>query len=80
MGIKNPNIFPAAASPALLIRRYQSTHDEAEKQKILQDLELPAKKLVKQKQLHLEQYPNLAYSCQAQIDAELQEAIKIMIF
>ncbi len=76
MGIKNPNIFPAAASPALLIRRYQSTHDEAEKQKILQDLELPAKKLVKQKQLHLEQYPNLAYSCQAQIDAELQEAIK----
>lgn len=76
MGIENPNIFPAAAYPALLIRRYQSTHDEAEKQKILQELELPAKKLVEQKQLHLEQYPNLAYSCQAQIYAELQEAIK----
>lgn len=76
MGIKNPNIFPAAAKPALLIRRYQSTHDEAEKQKTLQKLEPLAKKLVEQKQLHLEQYPNLAYSCQAKIDAELQEAIK----
>ena len=76
MGIKNPNIFPAAAYPALLIRRYQSTHDEGEKQKILRELEPLAEKLVEQKQLHLEQYPNLAYSCQAQIDAELQEAIK----
>ncbi|MBS5118082.1 MAG: dynamin family protein [Clostridium sp.] len=76
MGIKNPNIFPAAAYPALLIRRYQSTHDEGEKQKILRELKPLAEKLVEQKQLHLEQYPNLAYSCQAQIDAELQEAIK----
>lgn len=76
MGIKNPNIFPAAAYPALLIRRYQSTHDEGEKQKILRELKPLAEKLVEQKQLHLEQYPNLAYSCQAQIDAELQKAIK----
>lgn len=75
MGIKNPNIFPAAAEPALLIRRYQSTHDEAERQKILRKLELLVKDLIEQKQLHLEKYPNLARSCQEQIDAELQEAI-----
>lgn len=75
MGIKNPNIFPAAAKPALLSRSYQSTHDEAERQEILRELKPLAEKLIEQKQLHLEQYPNLARSCQEQIDAELQEAI-----
>lgn len=76
MGIKNPNIFPAAAEPALLIRRYQSTNDEAERQKIWNKMKQSVKNLNEQEQLHLEQYPNRAYSCQAQIDAELQEAIK----
>lgn len=76
MGIDNPNIFPAAAHPALLTRRYQSTQDEAEKQKILRELEPIAQKLIDQEQLHLEKYPALVYSCQTQIDAELQEAIE----
>lgn len=76
MGIDNPNIFPAAAHPALLIRRYQSTQDEAERQKILRELEPIAQKLIDQEQLHLERYPALVYSCQTQIDAELQEAIE----
>lgn len=76
MGIENPNIFPAAAEPALLIRRYQSTFDEAEKQKIYKKLESIAQKMIDQEQLHLEKYPNLAASCRTQIDAELQEAIE----
>lgn len=76
MGIENPNIFPAAALPALLIRRYQSTFDEAEKQKIYNELKPIAEKLIAQEQLHLEKYPKLVSSCQAQIDAELQTAIE----
>lgn len=76
MGIENPNIFPAAALPALLIRRYQSTFDENERQKILTELTPIANKLINQEQLHLEQYPKLASSCQTKIDTELQTAIE----
>ena len=57
MGIEDPNIFPAAALPALLIRRYQSTFDEDEKQKIFNELKPIAKKMIAQEQLHLEKYP-----------------------
>jgi len=35
-----------------------------------------AKKLIKQKQLHLEQYPRLSRSCQMTIDKELEKAIE----
>ena len=35
-----------------------------------------AKKLIKQKQLHLEQYPRLSRSCQMTIDKELDKAIE----
>lgn len=76
MGIENPNVFPAAAYPALLIRRYQNTFDGAEKQKILKELEPIAQKLVDQQQLHLETYPKLVRSCQVQIDSELQTAVE----
>ena len=76
MGIESPNIFPAAAEPALLIRRFQRTFDESERQKILDKLKLVAKKMVDQKQLHLEQYPMLAKSSQMLIDAELKKAIE----
>ena len=75
MGIENPNVFPAAAQPALLIRRYQNTFDEAERKKILRELEPVAHKLIDQEQLHLETYPTLVRSCQMQIDQELQTAI-----
>ena len=76
MGIEDPNIFPAAALPALLIRRYQSTFDEDEKQKIFNELKPIAKKMIAQEQLHLEKYPKLVSSCQTQIDVELQTAIE----
>ena len=54
MGIENPNIFPAAALPALLIRRYQSTFDADEKQKIFNELKPIAEKMIDQEQLHME--------------------------
>lgn len=76
MGIESPNIFPAAAEPALLIRRYQRTYDEDERQKLLTKLEPIAKKMIAQEQLHLEQYPTLAQSSQILIDSELKKAIE----
>ncbi len=76
MGIEDPNIFLAAAKPALLIRCYQNTLDEEEKKKLLDQITPVAKKLIKQKQLHLEQYPRLSRSCQMTIDKELEKAIE----
>ena len=76
MGIEDPNIFPVAAEPALLIRRYWSTTDEEEKKTLYDKAEAVAKKLINQKQLHLEQYAHLSGSCQDEIDAELQKAIE----
>lgn len=76
MGIENPNIFPAAANPALLIRRYQNTFDESEKEKLLKELQSTAQKLIDQKQLHLETYAKLSRSSQEKIQQELDAAIE----
>jgi GTPase Era involved in 16S rRNA processing len=76
MGIKEPNIFPAAALPALLVRRYKKSHDDDEKRRILRELKPRAEKLVDEQQLHLEQYPKLVGNSQIKIDRELQEAIE----
>ena len=76
MGIKEPNIFPAAALPALLVRRYKKSHDDDEKRRILRELNPRAEKLVDEQQLHLEQYPKLVGNSQIKIDRELQEAIE----
>ncbi len=76
MGIKEPNIFPAAALPALLVRRYNKCHDDDEKRRILRELKPKAEKLVDEQQLHLEQYPKLVGNSQIKIDRELQEAIE----
>ena len=76
MGIENPNIFPAAAEPALLIRRYLNTHDDVEKEKLLGKIKPLAEKLIAQEQLHLETYPHLVRSCQTKIDDELEMAIQ----
>ena len=76
MGIKDPNIFPAAALPALLVRRYENCHDDDEKRRIYRGLRLIAEKLIDQQLLHLEQYPKLDVNSQAKIDKELQEAIE----
>ena len=75
-GIENPNIFPAAAEPALLIRRYLNTFEDVEKEKLLKEIENVAEKLINQKQLHLETYPHLVRSCQTKIDDELATAIQ----
>jgi GTPase Era involved in 16S rRNA processing len=76
MGIEDPNIFPAAAEPALLIRRYQSTFDEEERKTLLDKINPVANKLIKQEQLHLEKYAHLSRSCQTTIDEELEKAIE----
>lgn len=75
IGIREPNVFPAAAEPALLIRRYMNSHDEEEKNSIYEKLEPIAKKMIRQDQLHLEKYPKLASSCKEIIDIELAETI-----
>ena len=76
MGIKEPNIFPAAALPALLIRRYKKCHDDDEKRSILRNLKPIAEKLIEEHQLYLEKYPKLDSNSQAKINMELQEAIE----
>lgn len=76
MGIENPNVFPAAAGPALLIRRYLNSHDESERDKLYEDLEPILKKMTRQQQLHLEQYVKLPRGCQEVIDKELETALR----
>ena len=76
MGIEDPNIFPAAAEPALLIKRYMNIHDEDERGKLLEKIKPIAQKMIDQEQLHLEKYPHLVSSCQIQIDEELENAIQ----
>lgn len=76
MGIEDPNIFPAAAEPALLIKRYMNTNDEDERAKLLDKIKPIAQKMIDQEQLHLEKYPHLVRSCQMQIDDELENAIQ----
>lgn len=75
MGIENPNIFPAAAEPALLIRRYLNSHDENERNDLLKKIQPIAEKMIDQKQLHLEQYAKLSRGCQSMIDEELETAL-----
>lgn len=76
LGIEEPNIFPAAAEPALLIKRYMNTHDEEDRAKLLDKIKPIAQKMIDQEQLHLEKYPHLVRSCQIQIDDELKNAIR----
>jgi len=76
IGIKDPNIFPAAALPALLVRRYEKCHDDDQKRRIFRELNSNAVKLIEEQQLHLEQYPKLVSNSQIKIDKELQEAIE----
>lgn len=76
MGIEDPNIFPAAAEPALLIKRYMNMHDEDKRAKLLEKIIPIAQKMIDQEQLHLEKYPHLVHSCKIQIDDELENAIQ----
>ena len=76
MGIENPNVFPAAAGPALLIRRYLNSHDESERSKLYEKLKPTLKTMTEQQQLHLEQYVKLPRGCQEVIDKELETALR----
>lgn len=76
MGIENPNVFPAAAGPALLIRRYLNSHDENERSKLYKKLKSDLEKMTEQQQLHLEQYVKLPRGCQEVIDKELETALR----
>ena len=75
MGIKDPNIFPAAALPALLIRQFLNTTDIETRKKLEVRIKGFAEKSMLQKQLHLEKYAQLPGSCQQIIDNELKDAI-----
>lgn len=75
MGIKEPNIFPAAALPALLIRQYYNTFDTNKRKELEKRITTIAEKLINQKQLHLEQYAQLSSSCQQTIEDELRAAV-----
>ena len=76
MGIENPNIFPVAAEPALLIRRYLNSHDESERSNLFKKIQPIAEKMIDQRQLHLEQYAKLSKNCQTMIDEELEAALR----
>ena len=76
MGIENPNVFPAAAEPALLIRRYLNSRDESKRSDLLNKIQPIAEKMIGQRQLHLEQYAKLSKNCQTIIDEELETAMR----
>lgn len=65
-GIKNPNIFPAAALPALQFRMYEknpSTFDEFD----IEELETFARRLNRFETFHLEKFANLPISIKSEI-------------
>ena len=70
--IADPNLFPAAALPALNIRLVQSSAEVDEDTRDETDFQV--KKLNRNNDLHLEQYAPLPASIRAQIDARLDEA------
>ena len=72
-GINNPNLFPAAALPALNIRR-------VEKEKVDEDIEEETeyliRKLNRNEQLHLEKYASLPGNEKEDIEEQLKEIRK----
>ena len=70
--IVNPNLFPAAALPALNIQMMQSgtlTDDDE-----LDETEMKIRKLNRNEGLHLEKYASLPASLRSEINNQLQEA------
>ena len=76
MGIQNPNIFPVAAEPALNIRRYYQSSNEAEREKLYNKIKPTAEKLIAQEQLHLEGYSRLPRASREKIESRLQTAVE----
>ena len=72
--IKNPNIFPAAALPALNIRRIMAGVEDDED--TIDETEVKIRKLNRNENLHFEKYAPLPNSIKKNIEADLQTAIE----
>lgn len=71
-GITNPNLFPAAALPALNIRLIQSGADIDED--TMDETEMKVRKLNRNETLHLEEYASLPASIRGDIKMKLADA------
>lgn len=71
-GITNPNLFPAAALPALNIRMIGNGAEVDED--TIDETELKVKKLNRNENLHLEKYASLPTSIRGEINRQLGEA------
>lgn len=71
-GITNPNLFPAAALPALNIRLIQSGADIDED--TMDETEMKVRKLNRNETLHLEEYASLPASIRGDIKMRLADA------
>lgn len=72
-GIENPNLFPAAALPALNIRIIQNKAEEIDED-TLDETELKVRKLNRNEELHFEEYAALPASIKGEIRKQLTEA------
>lgn len=73
-GIKNPNLFPAAALPALNIRLINSGKEVDED--TLDETEMKVRKLNRNETLHFEKYASLPLSISEHIDEKLKKSIE----
>ena len=73
-GIKNPNLFPAAALPALNIRLINSGKEVDED--TLDETEMKVRKLNRNETLHFEKYASLPLSISENIDEKLKKSIE----
>lgn len=73
-GIKNPNIFPAAALPALDIRTYLKYGDKTDEE-LEYEIEHEMRKLIRNEEKHLEKYAPLTPSIRGKISNELAVTI-----
>lgn len=71
-GITNPNLFPAAALPALNIRLIENGVDVDED--TLDETEMKVRKLNRNETLHFEKYASLPSSIRGDINRQLSEA------
>lgn len=74
-GIKNPNLFPAAALPALNIRLITSGKEVDED--TLDETEMKVRKLNRNEPLHFEKYASLPLSIRENIDEKLKKSIEL---
>ena len=72
-GIDNPNLFPAAALPALNIRRMEKEEVDED---IEEETEYLIRKLNRNEQLHLEKYASLPGNEKEDIEEQLKETQK----